>query len=345
MNDEEKMKRLELLRKPFPDHQISLLPKPYKKDSPKGNCPECGGYHPLPAMHLKYVGHAALTDRLLDVDPFWSWEPLSYDENGLPRFDSTGGLWIKLTILGVTRLGYGHAESKTYQDIGAREKEVIGDCLARGTLITTNRGEVEIQDVKIGDLVPTRGGWRPVIDVWMSHSSAPVWEVTLESGKKVTGTPHHRVPTIRGFSTIGWLNTSSTDHMLSFTDGLFVADKVLKVVEAGETEVWDISVGTVHEYVANGVLVCNCIRNGAMRFGAALDLWHKGDLHGDDKDKEDDPILLLSLREAAMNGKDALQKAFSEMPASPEKTAIWAAHGAALKEAAFKADKLIGGKE
>src|SRR5687768_17507101 len=56
---------LALLREPFPPNQISKLPKPYKKDSPKGNCRECGGYHGLPAAHLDYVGHAALTARLL----------------------------------------------------------------------------------------------------------------------------------------------------------------------------------------------------------------------------------------------------------------------------------------
>ena len=31
----------------------------------------------------------------------------------------------------------------------------------------------------------------------------------------------------------------------------------------------------------------DALRNAAMRFGAALDLWHKGDLHGSDDD--DDP--------------------------------------------------------
>ena len=89
--------RLQMLRKPFEAHQISKLPKPYKKDSPKGKCPDCGGYHGLPAMHLDYVGHAALTDRLLDVDAAWSWEPLSLDERGLPALDRDGGLWIKPT--------------------------------------------------------------------------------------------------------------------------------------------------------------------------------------------------------------------------------------------------------
>lgn len=125
---------LSLLRKPFEDHQISLLPKPYKKDSQKGDCKECGNYHGLPAVHLKYVGHAALTDRLLEADPLWSWEPLALTDQGLPLFDQNGGLWIKLTVCGHTRLGYGSAESSAYKEVGSREKEVIGDALRNSAM-------------------------------------------------------------------------------------------------------------------------------------------------------------------------------------------------------------------
>jgi hypothetical protein len=119
------------LREPFPPHHISKLPKPYKKDSPKGNCAECGGYHGLPALHLDYVGHAALTDRLLDVDPLWSWEPAGFTAEGLPARDSNGGLWIKLTICGVTRYGYGAADGKSGGDA---VKEMIGDALRNAAM-------------------------------------------------------------------------------------------------------------------------------------------------------------------------------------------------------------------
>ena len=117
---------LRKLREPFEAGQINKLPKPYKRDSQKGKCNECGGYHGLPAVHLDYVGHAALTDRLLQVDPEWSWEPLAVGPDGLPQFDRTGGLWIRLTILGVTRLGYGDADGKSG---GNAVKEAIGDAL------------------------------------------------------------------------------------------------------------------------------------------------------------------------------------------------------------------------
>jgi hypothetical protein len=132
---------LTLLRQPFPDHQVSKLPKPtkaqteaVKADFKKGvRCQVCGSWHHPDVIHLDYVGHAALTDRLLDTDAHWSWEPVAF-RDGLPAFDSTGGLWIKLTVHGVTRLGYGHAAVKPGADPGAREKEVIGDALRNAAM-------------------------------------------------------------------------------------------------------------------------------------------------------------------------------------------------------------------
>jgi hypothetical protein len=101
---------LPLLRVPFPAHQVQKLPK--------------GG------VLLDYVGHAALTDRLLDADPEWNWEPLAV-EDGLPKLDEAGGLWIRLTVCGLTRLGYGHAGGKTGGDA---VKELIGDALRNAAM-------------------------------------------------------------------------------------------------------------------------------------------------------------------------------------------------------------------
>lgn len=113
------------LRAKFPPGAVGKLPKPYKKDSERGNCPECGGYHGLPAAHLDYVGHAAVTDRLLKVDPTWTWEPLGLDEFGLPAMDKAGNLWIRLTVAGVTRVGVGD---------GASMKERIGDAIRNAAM-------------------------------------------------------------------------------------------------------------------------------------------------------------------------------------------------------------------
>jgi hypothetical protein len=122
---------LELLREPFAPHQISQMCRSTKKDNPKSKCPKCGGYHGLPAVQLSYVGHAALTDRLLDADPAWTWEPLSCGPDGYPVIDKDGGMWIKLTVCGVTRLGYGDNQNR---QAGDGMKERIGDALRNAAM-------------------------------------------------------------------------------------------------------------------------------------------------------------------------------------------------------------------
>lgn len=120
MNTDEAKK----LREPFPASAVGKLPKPTKKENPKGKCSECGGWHGLPAVHLDYVGHAATTDRLLSVDPQWTWEPMAYGPNGEPLM-TNGGMWIWLTVCGVKKPGFGD---------GASPKEVIGDAIRNAAM-------------------------------------------------------------------------------------------------------------------------------------------------------------------------------------------------------------------
>lgn len=161
---------LALLRVPFPPHQISKLPKETKKqaddrkaEQAKGNwpskCPVCEGYHHPRAVHLDYVGHAAATDRLLDADPEWDWEPFAVDERGLPAFDSNGGLWIRLTVCGKTRIGYGSADGKTGGDA---KKEIIGDAIRNAgmrfgmALDLWHKGQLHLDDEPANSEEPSR---------------------------------------------------------------------------------------------------------------------------------------------------------------------------------------------
>ena len=148
---------LDMLRKAFEPHHISKLPKETRAqiDARKAdrnvaiNCTVCGGWHHKNAVHLDYVGHAALTDRLLDTDLEWSWEPVAFNAEGLPAFDRNGGLWIKLTVLGVTRLGYGSADGKSGGDA---VKEIIGDALRNAAmrfgaaLDLWHKGDLHVED-------------------------------------------------------------------------------------------------------------------------------------------------------------------------------------------------------
>ena len=106
MTDAKQLQGLLKLREPFPKEQIGKLPK--------------GG------IQLDFLGHGYLTQRLLDVDPLWNWEPVALDPTGLPLLDEHGGLWIRLTVCGVTRLGYGDAGGRKGPDA---TKVAIGDAL------------------------------------------------------------------------------------------------------------------------------------------------------------------------------------------------------------------------
>lgn len=90
--------------------------------------PEVIGKIPKGRTELDYVGHADITDRLLSVDPFWSWEPVAFNEDGSPLIrtrEVMASMWIRLTVCGVTRLGVGTCLTSKDEV----EKELIGDAL------------------------------------------------------------------------------------------------------------------------------------------------------------------------------------------------------------------------
>jgi hypothetical protein len=130
------------LRAPFAADEIGKLPRVWCsacRDArgkvcdrhKKIKCQGCGNSITDGHLHLDYVGHAEVTDRLLQVDPAWSWEPVAWNQDGLPMIDGHGGMWIRLTIAGVPRLGYGHADGKKGPDA---IKETIGDAIRNAAL-------------------------------------------------------------------------------------------------------------------------------------------------------------------------------------------------------------------
>lgn len=86
-------------------------------------------------FNIEFVGHAAVTKRLLEVDPYWTWRPLVTDDYGRPQFetDQQGhkvGFWIELTVGGVSRFGYGSVAGNAFE----AEKQLIGDALRNAAM-------------------------------------------------------------------------------------------------------------------------------------------------------------------------------------------------------------------
>jgi hypothetical protein len=135
---EQQITALHKLREPFLESEIRYLPRVWckacrdakgtcnRQDHERRQCRRCGQTMTTAHIDLKFVGHAEATNRLLNVDPFWDWEPLTVDQVGLPMYDQNRGLWIRLTVCGMTRLGYGNAEGKGGGDA---VKEIIGDAI------------------------------------------------------------------------------------------------------------------------------------------------------------------------------------------------------------------------
>jgi hypothetical protein len=67
------------------------------------------------------------------------------------------------------------------------------DCFIAGTMITTARGDIPIEHIASGDMLLTRGGYRPVVAVWNSRRNADVVTATLSNGVTLTATPNHRI--------------------------------------------------------------------------------------------------------------------------------------------------------
>lgn len=135
---------LQRIREPFPADQIGKLPRVTCGDCrqsrvkqcdrhKKAKCNDCGAWITPAHIHLDYVGHAELTDRLLTIDPLWTWEPMAFDDDGLPKYrkvDSQVELWVRFTFAGVTRPGVGTADDGK-NELG---KELIGDALRNAAM-------------------------------------------------------------------------------------------------------------------------------------------------------------------------------------------------------------------
>lgn len=129
------------LQEPFPASQIQQLPQ--------------GG------VKLDYVSHGNVTKRLLEVDPEWNWEPVAFDDRGLPLFDERGGLWIKLTVLGITRYGYGEPQGRDDYD---KIKGSIGNALRNAGLRFGIALDLWARETPSGEVAPpTRSTKVPTI--------------------------------------------------------------------------------------------------------------------------------------------------------------------------------------
>jgi phage terminase large subunit len=140
-------------------------------------------------------------------------------------------------------------KEKGKDELGPYEK--YGHCFVGETMITTIDGDKRIDEIKIGDMVLTRAGFKKVINT-LDQGIKEV-KTYMINDNMITCTPDHKFYTKEhGFLEISKL----TKQTLCFIDG--EKESIITEVLTDVDQVYDITVEDEHEFFANGVLVHNC---------------------------------------------------------------------------------------
>ena len=94
----------------------------------------------------------------------------------------------------------------------------LAGCFVAGTLVQTEAGLKSIEDVRVGDRVLTRQGYKRVKKAWLTKYVDGVTSVTFSNGSTLTGTGGHRVWT----DNRGWVpldELDACDYNTSITQG------------------------------------------------------------------------------------------------------------------------------
>ena len=151
----------------------------------------------------------------------------------------------------------------SYDDRVKAHDDRADACVKKGSPILTPSGEIPIENIRVGDEVWTRAGWKPVTAVQCTQQDAEVMAIVLSDGRELAVTPDHRVWT----ENRGWVIADA----LTYGDILSAWKKpqlipqpvpvsaVRSYVEDKHSDVYDLTVADVHEFTASGVIVHNCV--------------------------------------------------------------------------------------
>jgi hypothetical protein len=95
--------------------------------------PKIVGKLPRGGTSLDFVGHADVTKMLLEISTEWTWEPVAFDNDGLPAYRVENGMahmagWM--TIHGVRRLGIGSVQASKPDLL----KELVSDFIRNAAM-------------------------------------------------------------------------------------------------------------------------------------------------------------------------------------------------------------------
>ena len=183
-----------------------------------------------------------------------------------------------------------------------KSAKIVGECFVAGTLVSTPKGLVPIEQLNIGDEVYTQTGTRPVTQTYVMPSQN-LLEVEFENGTTLRCTPGQQFKVWTPDLTAAWKNADvltpgeyvvsrefaktksltpdkssvvpylpsaatldaiESPHALlirGFTRDGISFSQIKAVRKVDEAVTYDIQVADEHEFIANGVMVHNCMGN------------------------------------------------------------------------------------
>lgn len=147
----------------------------------------------------------------------------------------------------------------------------IPSCVTGDTEVLMEDGSYrQIKDVNKGDRIISisdeyKSESDVVSDKW-SSGVKPVYEMELQSGKRLKATKEHRIMTLEGWKDLGDLRK---DDLIACIDDVYFDsiikgddnikwEQIFKIDYIGEVETYDIEVEKNHNFIANDIVVHNC---------------------------------------------------------------------------------------
>lgn len=177
---------LDRLREPFAEHQLRHRPAVTCRtcadpalecvEHERKVCETCRQLVSTEHEHVEYVSHVEVTERLLEADPLWYWEPFALTPAGLPAFDANGGLFIRLHLHDVDgfalrdRIGYGDSMGLPGTD---GVKAAISDAIKNAAGRFGVKTEPNLR--RDFEMVPGKPGL-PATSEGSDDPRAPLWE-------------------------------------------------------------------------------------------------------------------------------------------------------------------------
>lgn len=200
----------------------------------------------------------------------WSYRMASHASYRLNSDIVTGWIWsaslgARCCLSCISMHGTRHTHDEVLND------HHRGRCLIPGELVKTQRGDVPVEGVRVGDEVYTHAGnWRRVVRLYRRDYSGDV--ITVRSGDHaVTVTPEHPVLTQRGWVEASDLSASDTFLTLVASD---VRESRCSTVQPNSRytgKVYDLEVEGDHSFFAGGIAVHNCAAIPIVRGGLVAD--------------------------------------------------------------------------